>query len=263
RRGDRVRLRRAGSARSGRELRGRSQRGIEVPPLDRTGAERDTDSGAGRGGARRSHRAAHVLAGRSAHALLRGQQTLQDQGRWSELAGDQSRPGARGPRRPDERRGAASARRRAPARRDLRSRRLALEPRHALGRDRRRTRVADAKRRRPLGERDSAGYGCVEQGHPDRGFALRRGTAYVSVSRLRIDDLHPYLFRTRDGGRTWEAIAGALPADAPVNSVREDPQRQGLLYAATEKAVWISDDDGEHWDSLQLNLPHTSMRDLW
>src|SRR5204863_347711 len=88
------------------------------------------------------------------------------------------------------------------------------------------------------------------------------GTAYVSVSRLRIDDLHPYLFRTRDGGRTWEAIAGALPADAPVNSVREDPQRQGLLYAATEKAVWISDDDGEHWDSLQLNLPHTSMRDL-
>ena len=89
------------------------------------------------------------------------------------------------------------------------------------------------------------------------------GTAYVSVSRLRIDDLHPYLFRTRDGGRTWEAIAGALPADAPVNSVREDPQRQGLLYAATEKAVWISDDDGEHWDSLQLNLPHTSMRDLW
>src|SRR5436190_4624747 len=70
------------------------------------------------------------------------------------------------------------------------------------------------------------------------------GTAYVSVSRLRIDDLHPYLFRTRDGGRTWEAIAGALPADAPVNSVREDPQRQGLLYASTEKAVWITDDDG-------------------
>ncbi|HUE67273.1 MAG TPA: hypothetical protein VMP38_03750 [Candidatus Acidoferrum sp.] len=89
------------------------------------------------------------------------------------------------------------------------------------------------------------------------------GTAYVSVSRLRIDDLHPYILRTRDSGKTWQSIAGGLPADAPVNSVREDPQRRGLLYAATEKAVWISDDDGEHWDSLQLNLPHTSMRDLW
>lgn len=88
------------------------------------------------------------------------------------------------------------------------------------------------------------------------------GTAYVSVSRLRIDDLRPYVFRTRDGGNTWEAIGGTLPRDAPVNAVREDPQHQGLLFAATESAVWTSDDDGEHWESLQLNLPHTSMRDL-
>ena len=88
-------------------------------------------------------------------------------------------------------------------------------------------------------------------------------TAYVSVSRMRIDDLHPYLYRTRDRGKTWQSIVAGLPADAPVNSVREDPQRRGLLFAATESAVWVSFDDGDHWDSLQLNLPHTSMRDLW
>jgi photosystem II stability/assembly factor-like uncharacterized protein len=87
-------------------------------------------------------------------------------------------------------------------------------------------------------------------------------TAYVSVSRMRIDDLHPYVFRTRDRGQTWESISTGLPADAPVNAVREDTERQGLLFAATETSVWASRDDGAHWDSLQLNLPHTSMRDL-
>jgi photosystem II stability/assembly factor-like uncharacterized protein len=87
-------------------------------------------------------------------------------------------------------------------------------------------------------------------------------TAYVSVSRFRVDDLRPYLYRTRDGGRTWQSIGAGLPADAPVNAVREDTVRRGLLFAATETAVWVSYDDGDHWDSLQQNLPHTSMRDL-
>jgi photosystem II stability/assembly factor-like uncharacterized protein len=87
-------------------------------------------------------------------------------------------------------------------------------------------------------------------------------TAYVSVSGLRIDDLHPYLFRTHDAGATWQPIATGLP-DSPVNTVREDPVRKGLLFAGTETAVWVSLDDGDHWQSLQLNLPHTSMRDLW
>jgi photosystem II stability/assembly factor-like uncharacterized protein len=87
-------------------------------------------------------------------------------------------------------------------------------------------------------------------------------TAYVAVSRLRIDDLRPFIYRTRDAGKSWQAIAAGLPDDAPVNSVREDPERRGLLFAATEKAVWLSYDDGEHWESLQLNLPHTSVRDL-
>jgi photosystem II stability/assembly factor-like uncharacterized protein len=88
-------------------------------------------------------------------------------------------------------------------------------------------------------------------------------TAYVSVSRFRIDDLHPYLYRTHDGGATWQPIATGLPDDAPVNTVREDPIRKGLLFAGTETAVWMSLDDGDHWQPLQYNLPHTSMRDLW
>ena len=86
--------------------------------------------------------------------------------------------------------------------------------------------------------------------------------AYVSVSRFRIDDLKPYVYRTRDGGQTWTPITVGLPLDAPVNTVREDLTRRGLLFAGTEKSVWVSYDDGDHWNSLQLNLPHTSMRDL-
>jgi photosystem II stability/assembly factor-like uncharacterized protein len=88
-------------------------------------------------------------------------------------------------------------------------------------------------------------------------------SAYASVSRFRIDDLHPYIYRTHDSGKTWKMISGNLPADAPVDTVREDPVRKGLLFAGTESSVWVSFDDGDHWQSLQLNLPHTSMRDLW
>jgi photosystem II stability/assembly factor-like uncharacterized protein len=88
------------------------------------------------------------------------------------------------------------------------------------------------------------------------------GTAFVSVSRMRVDDLHPYIFRTRDYGATWKSISADLPADSPVDTVREDPIRKGLLFAGTETAVWVSFDDGDHWQPLQFNLPHTSMRDL-
>ncbi|HVC02713.1 MAG TPA: hypothetical protein VND80_10980 [Steroidobacteraceae bacterium] len=88
------------------------------------------------------------------------------------------------------------------------------------------------------------------------------GTAYASVSRMRIDDLRPLIYRTRDGGKTWRKITQGLPPDSPVDTVREDPVRRGLLFAGTETGVFVSFDDGDHWQSLQLNLPHTSMRDL-
>lgn len=87
-------------------------------------------------------------------------------------------------------------------------------------------------------------------------------TAYASVSRFRIDDLHPYIYRTHDSGKTWQLITNGLPNSA-VNTVREDPVRKGMLFAGTETAVWVSFDDGDHWQSLRQNLPHTSMRDLW
>jgi photosystem II stability/assembly factor-like uncharacterized protein len=88
-------------------------------------------------------------------------------------------------------------------------------------------------------------------------------TAYVSVSRFRIDDLRPYIYRTHDGGKTWQEITTGLSADAPADTLQEDPVRKGLLFAGTETSVWVSFDDGAHWQSLQQNLPHTSMRDLW
>ncbi len=87
-------------------------------------------------------------------------------------------------------------------------------------------------------------------------------TAYVAVNRMRIDDLHPYAYRTHDGGKTWTAIVNGLPENGPVNAVRADPAVPGLLYAATELGVYVSFDDGDYWEPLQYNLPHTSMRDL-
>ncbi|MFY9748817.1 MAG: glycoside hydrolase [Acidobacteriaceae bacterium] len=87
-------------------------------------------------------------------------------------------------------------------------------------------------------------------------------TAYVAVNRFRIDDLHPYAFRTHDGGKSWQSISAGLPDNAPVNAVRADPVQPGLLYAATERAVFASFDDGAHWQPIQYNLPPTSMRDL-
>jgi hypothetical protein len=87
-------------------------------------------------------------------------------------------------------------------------------------------------------------------------------TAYAAVNRFRLDDLHPYIYRTHDGGKTWQKIVSGLPENEPVNTVREDPERKGLLFAGTERSVYVSWDDGDHWQSLQMNLPPTSIRDL-
>ncbi len=87
-------------------------------------------------------------------------------------------------------------------------------------------------------------------------------TAYAAVNRFRLDDLKPHVYRTHDGGKTWKQIVAGIPADEVVNAVREDPKRKGLLYAGTEKAVYFSTDDGEHWYSLRRNMPATSIRDV-
>jgi photosystem II stability/assembly factor-like uncharacterized protein len=88
------------------------------------------------------------------------------------------------------------------------------------------------------------------------------GTAYAAIDRHRLDDLHAYIYRTRDFGKTWMLISAGIPEGFFLNCVREDPMRKGLLYACTEKGVFVSFDDGEHWQSLQQNLPTTSVRDL-
>jgi photosystem II stability/assembly factor-like uncharacterized protein len=88
------------------------------------------------------------------------------------------------------------------------------------------------------------------------------GTVYAAVNRFRLDDLKPHIYRTRDFGKTWKEIVTGITDNAPVNVVREDPVRKGLLFAGTETSVYASFDDGDHWQPLQLNLPHTSMRDL-
>ena len=88
------------------------------------------------------------------------------------------------------------------------------------------------------------------------------GTVYAAVNTFRLDDLRPHIFRTRDYGSTWEEIVAGLPENAPINVVREDPQRKGLLFAGTETSVYVSLNEGDSWQPLQFNLPHTSMRDL-
>ncbi len=87
-------------------------------------------------------------------------------------------------------------------------------------------------------------------------------SAYAAINRFKLDDLHPHIYRTRDGGRTWREIVNGIPDNEVVNSVREDPVRRGLLFAGTERAVYFSLNDGEQWQPLRLNMPATSIRDL-
>jgi photosystem II stability/assembly factor-like uncharacterized protein len=87
-------------------------------------------------------------------------------------------------------------------------------------------------------------------------------TAYIAVNRFRLDDLRPHIYRTHNSGKDWTEIVGGLPADAPVNTVREDSERHGLLYCGTERAAFFSVDDGDHWNPLRQNMPATSVRDL-
>ncbi len=87
-------------------------------------------------------------------------------------------------------------------------------------------------------------------------------TAYAAINTFRLDDLRPHIYKTHDGGKTWKEIVSGIPGGGIVNVVREDPVRKGLLYAGTEQSVYVSFDDGEHWQPLRLNMPATSIRDL-
>jgi photosystem II stability/assembly factor-like uncharacterized protein len=96
----------------------------------------------------------------------------------------------------------------------------------------------------------------IEASHFDR------AVAYAVVDRHRLDDRTPYLYITRDFGKTWRPFVDGFAKDAFLNCLREDPKRRGLLYAGTESGVFVSFNDGSHWQPLQLNLPVSSIRDL-
>jgi len=88
------------------------------------------------------------------------------------------------------------------------------------------------------------------------------GTAYVAVDAHKLDNFKPYIFKTSDFGKSWTKITAGLPENDYVHAVREDPGRKGLLYAGTETGVWVSFDDGAHWQALQMNLPNAPIHDL-
>jgi photosystem II stability/assembly factor-like uncharacterized protein len=108
----------------------------------------------------------------------------------------------------------------------------------------------------PKGVADWSKISLIEASHFDP------GVAYAAVDRHRLDDRKPYIYRTRDYGTTWQLITDGLSEPAFVNAVREDPASRGLLFAGTEFGIYISFDDGDHWQPLQLNLPATSVRDM-
>ncbi|HET6843788.1 MAG TPA: glycosyl hydrolase [Candidatus Angelobacter sp.] len=87
-------------------------------------------------------------------------------------------------------------------------------------------------------------------------------TAYVAVDRHKLDDFHPFIYRTRDSGKTWALLGHGIPEGSYVRSVREDIQRKGLLFAGTETGVYVSFDDGDNWQALKLNLPTVPVHDL-
>ena len=87
-------------------------------------------------------------------------------------------------------------------------------------------------------------------------------TAYVAATRYKHDDFHPYLYKTSDYGATWTKITDGIPDNEFTRAIREDPERRDLLFAGTETGVYVSFDDGAHWQPLQLNLPAVPVHDL-
>jgi photosystem II stability/assembly factor-like uncharacterized protein len=108
----------------------------------------------------------------------------------------------------------------------------------------------------PPGLSDWSKISLIEASHFDP------AVAYAAVDRSRLDDQTPYIYRTRDYGSTWQLVTNGITGPAFLRAVREDPQSRGILFAGTEFGVYVSLDDGDHWQSLQLNLPVSSVRDL-
>jgi len=108
----------------------------------------------------------------------------------------------------------------------------------------------------PKGVGDWSKISLIEASH------FNPAEAYAAVDRHRLDDQTPYLYRTRDYGATWQLIADGISAPSFLRAVREDPFKKGLLFAGTERSIYLSFDDGGHWQSLQLNLPTTSVQDM-
>ena len=108
----------------------------------------------------------------------------------------------------------------------------------------------------PAGVTPWSKVGGIELSH------FQPGLVYISVDRHRLDDGTPCIYVTRDDGKAWKRVDAGLPRGSFVNVVREDPVRPGLLYAGTEFGIYVSFDDGGHWQSLQQNLPVTSVRDI-
>ena len=96
----------------------------------------------------------------------------------------------------------------------------------------------------------------IDAGHFDK------GTAYIAVNAIRKDDMEPHIFKTHDFGNTWQEITSGMNPSGPVNTVREDHKQKGLLFAGTEREVYFSSNDGKSWQSLRMNMPASSIRDL-
>jgi photosystem II stability/assembly factor-like uncharacterized protein len=89
-----------------------------------------------------------------------------------------------------------------------------------------------------------------------------KGAAYLAGNRYQLNDYHPYLWKTTDYGQTWTRIVTGIRSSDFTRVIREDPEKRGLLYAGTERGVWVSFNDGASWQSLQLNLPPVPIHDL-
>ncbi len=212
-----------------------------------------------------AHDAGRLLGSRQACAVLRQQPSLEDRRRRHALEADQPRPDAPDVDRADERRQVLRAIRRRSPRRAASStpsrRRTRTSTGSGSGTDDGLIHVtADNgvtwKDVTPPGVGPWAKVSVIDAGRFDP------LTAYAAINTLRLDDLRPHIFRTHDGGKTWTEIVNGIPNGETVNAVREDPKRKGLLFAGTERAVYVSFDDGANWQSLRLNMAVSSVRDL-